>query len=110
MAKHDGAFAEFYARQEGLCYLCEEPFDLDKIRGDRYWCIDHDHRCCPPGRSCVNCRRGLAHFTCNRIIGLAGNDPDRMRRIASNFADMTKVMNQVMPLSCPETPSSGPPS
>jgi hypothetical protein len=51
------------------------------MRG-RSTAIDHYHGCCPPKRSCDLCRRGLACSKCNSLIGLAGDDPDRLRRIA----------------------------
>jgi hypothetical protein len=47
--------------------------------------LDHDHRCCPRGKSCQYCRRGLACPECNQLIGLAHDDPDRLRRIAANL-------------------------
>jgi hypothetical protein len=31
--------------------------------------VDHDHGCCDPGTSCGKCVRGLAHTTCNLLIG-----------------------------------------
>lgn len=62
--------------QGGCCYLCGRDLaELDVI-------IEHDHRCCPEGRSCRNCRRGLACKDCNSAIGLAGDDPNRLRRMA----------------------------
>jgi hypothetical protein len=73
--------AELYAKQNGRCYLCGEPGDLDEM------VIDHDHRCsCGPRYTCRNCRRGLAHSQCNTLIGLAGDDPEKLHRIAGNLA------------------------
>lgn len=71
-------FARMVADQDGRCYLCgdELPDDPQKVH------IDHDHTCCPDGKSCPACRRGLACRDCNHIIGLAHDDPDRLRRIA----------------------------
>jgi hypothetical protein len=66
------------AAQDGLCYLCERPL------GDTVL-IDHDHNCCPPLRSCRGCRRGMACGMCNPLIGYAGDDPARLRLIASNL-------------------------
>jgi hypothetical protein len=81
--RHRGAIHEqLWEAQGGLCYLCEEP--LPPI-GSRGLHIDHDHGCCPAGRSCPNCRRGLAHFNCNAAIGNAGDDPVRLRRMAGNL-------------------------
>ena len=78
----DELIAELWHKQDGKCYLCEAPLDLDEYRGVQ---LDHDHSCCPLGRSCANCRRGLACQPCNKLIGLARDDPDRLRRIAGNL-------------------------
>ncbi len=44
----DAMWAGMWDAQKGLCYLCEEPlvpgFDTH---------IDHDHSCCPKGRTCL---------------------------------------------------------
>ena len=70
-------YEQRWQEQDGKCYLCGKPLDeLDRI------CIEHDHRCCGPDRSCEMCRRGLACNPCNAIVGLAGEDPDALRRIA----------------------------
>jgi hypothetical protein len=37
--------------------------------GTRPWTIDHDHNCCPPGKSCQKCRRGILCFKCNTGLG-----------------------------------------
>lgn len=70
--------------QDGKCYLCGDELAYDDA------VIDHDHRCCPnvSGRvtSCKYCRRGLACGPCNTIIGMAADDPDRLRRIADALA------------------------
>ncbi len=63
-------------------------------RSDRRSVIDHDHDCCRPmptrrgvrTGSCSYCRRGLACERCNHVIGHAGDDPERLRRIADNLA------------------------
>ena len=34
----------------------------------RGWTIDHDHRCCPPGKSCGKCIRGVLCHPCNMVI------------------------------------------
>ena len=74
-------FARLWQAQDGKCYLCEGPLGPDQA--DCH--VDHDHSCCPSGRSCEKCRRGLAHPLCNWIVGYAGDDPDRLRRIADNL-------------------------
>ena len=75
----EGWFAAAWEQQDGRCYLCGEPMDPKQAH------IDHDHRCCPKNSSCRYCRRGIAHPTCNTLIGLAGDDPDRLHRIAENL-------------------------
>jgi Recombination endonuclease VII len=74
-------FARAWESQQGCCYLCEEALDPDGMIH-----IDHDHNCCPPRKSCDNCRRGLACPRCNHVIGKAKDDPDLLRRIADNLA------------------------
>jgi hypothetical protein len=79
------------AAQDGLCYLCGDllPDDPSEVS------IDHDHRCCPSGFSCRSCRRGLAHDQCNTLIGLAGDDPARLRRIAANLAQAQRRIGRL---------------
>src|SRR5262245_20840094 len=68
-----------YVAQNGCCYLCGEKLDTEKVNRIH---IDHDHRQCPPEKSCTVCRRGLACRGCNRAIGMAEEDPGRLRRMA----------------------------
>lgn len=67
--------------QKGLCYLCDDPLpgESRKIH------TDHDRACCPKSRSCGKCVRGIACEGCNTGIGLLGDDPDRIRRIADSL-------------------------
>lgn len=67
--------------QGGCCYLCGDPIGRTGLGTH----IDHDHSCCPKGRSCKICRRGLACATCNTAIGMARDDPDRLLAIALNL-------------------------
>jgi hypothetical protein len=75
-------FAALAAAQNRCCYLCGEPLDLDQPRSIH---VDHDHSCCRGTRSCGSCIRGLACDDCNRGIGMFGDDPERMRRVADNL-------------------------
>ncbi len=70
--------AAMAADQDGLCYLCGEPLPDE----NRKVHVDHDHSCCRGSRSCGACIRGLTCNDCNTGIGLFGDDPDRMRRVA----------------------------
>jgi len=70
------------AAQEGRCCYCQRPLPEDRKQVH----IDHDHSCtCGPRRTCVACRRGLACWSCNALIGNAGDDPDRLEIILVNF-------------------------
>jgi Recombination endonuclease VII len=68
--------------QNGCCYLCGEPLDLDHPRTVH---VDHDHTCCPGSRTCGACIRGIACDPCNRGIGYFRDDPGRMRRVADQL-------------------------
>lgn len=70
-------YEELFVTQEGLCAVCGEP----PGEGE-FLAVDHDHSCCPTGRACGNCVRGLMHRKCNRAIGLLGDDPAVLERAA----------------------------
>lgn len=70
-----------YLKQNGLCYLCWDPLPENLVKA----AIDHDHACCPGTTSCGKCVRGIACSSCNRLIGIARDDPYRLRRIADNL-------------------------
>src|SRR6185312_16728375 len=70
---------ELWEHQGRCCYLCGRALPVaDAV-------IDHDHRCCPPKRSCSSCRRGLACGQCNTLIAWAADNPDVLRTIAANL-------------------------
>ena len=75
-------FNAFWEAQDGKCYLCGDPLQPDLPKAIH---LDHDHACCPLGKSCERCRRGLACVECNHLIAKARDDPDRLRRIADNL-------------------------
>lgn len=89
----DELFAQLWHAQDGKCYLCGDPLDREKYRGIH---LDHDHSCCPLGRSCEACRRGLSCPGCNRLIGHANDDPDRLRRIADSLEIANILVRQRM--------------
>lgn len=78
-AMHPEDWRAMRAGQDGRCYLCQEllPDDPRKVA------VDHDHRCCPPERSCATCRRGLACINCNTAIGMARDNPALLRMMAA---------------------------
>lgn len=75
---------EMFDRQLGLCYLCDDPLDLDAKR-QRAIHVDHDHSCCPGDRTCGKCIRGIACARCNQGIGSFRDDPDRMIKAAERL-------------------------
>lgn len=59
--------------QAGVCAIHGGP---ETRKGAIWFCVDHDHMCCPPKKSgqthcCKNCIRGLLCHDCNVMIGLA---------------------------------------
>lgn len=77
---HHGLWPEdwvaLWNEQDECCYLCGEELILEEAH------VDHDHSCCRKGFSCPTCRRGLAHRVCNIMIGMADDDPAKLRRLA----------------------------
>lgn len=76
--------------QQGCCYLCGR--DLGEVT--KHIHLDHDHRCCPPSKSCHKCRRGLACNKCNVIAGWARDDPELLRKIADNLEIAVKAVTE----------------
>ena len=66
------AWWDMFNQQEGKC-VCGKEFGSSH----KDWaCVDHDHACCPSGKSCCGkCIRGLLCNVCNRILGIAHDDP-----------------------------------
>lgn len=56
--------AEVIKRDLGVCDLCGGP----PAKG-RSLHVDHDHACCPGGRTCGQCNRGFLCQTCNMGLG-----------------------------------------
>ena len=82
-------------QQMGRCYLCLEPLDGTRPRAVH---IDHDHGCCQPTRSCAECRRGLAHSRCNRLLSWAGDDPEWLRRVADHLEAANRRVRSHQPV------------
>lgn len=70
--------AEFrakYDEQEGGCAICSVKF---RTRAEIH--VDHDHRCCPAGKSCGTCVRGLLCRNCNTMIGFANDNIEVLQK------------------------------
>jgi hypothetical protein len=74
------------ARQGYRCALCTST----SARKDRPWLsVDHDHDCCPVGRSCGRCVRGLLCSRCNTWISVLwpkGHQPHDPAQAAATIA------------------------
>lgn len=68
-----------WRQQDGRCYLCGEEVEMAAA------VLDHDHRCHREGYNCTVCRRGIACQRCNKVIGLARDEPALLRLIARNL-------------------------
>jgi Recombination endonuclease VII len=84
------AYDAIYDGQHGQCPWCGKPgtrqTEMFRHEGVGWWpvskeimVIDHDHTCCPSGRSCGGCVRCLMHRTCNL-------------QYQSNFKDLPELM------------------
>lgn len=61
--------------QEGVCKICSGPQSHGGSRLD----VDHDHNCCPIGKSCGRCVRGLLCRNCNTGLGLFQDNTELLR-------------------------------
>lgn len=66
-------YDKMYFRQNGVCLTCGKPETAKNQYGLRRLAVDHDHI---SGRV-----RGLLCTCCNRLIGLARNDVNILKRI-----------------------------
>lgn len=84
------SFYAIEAEQGGVCRVCECPAPQPELYSHG-WKVDHDPACCDLPRhtgrqvSCGKCVRGLLCHNCNVAIGLAHEDPDRLRRLAAHI-------------------------
>jgi len=64
-------------KQKGCCAICgiSQP---DKNSKNKYFCLDHDHNCCPTQKTCGKCIRGLLCHNCNRGLGQFKDNTDIM--------------------------------
>jgi len=76
------------ADQGGVCLICGQSPDAIATRITRL-VVDHDHKCCPGTRSCGKCVRGLLCNWCNRLLGMALDDPERLHA-GARYLETTK--------------------
>lgn len=75
------------ARQYGLEVDLLDSYLSDRVcfacgATDVALAVDHDHRCCVSSRKvCGECVRGLLCDSCNKALGLVGDDIERLRSL-----------------------------
>lgn len=87
-AEYDAMFEA----QGGVCAICERP------PGARALSVDHDHTCCPRGRSCGQCIRGLLCDDCNNALGRFQDDVTRMLKAVEYVSQVTAPKVEKRPL------------
>lgn len=71
--------------QDHACAICGGTNKNGKVLA-----VDHDHACCPGGRSCGSCVRGLLCNDCNLSIGRMDDDPTRLDKAKQYILDFRK--------------------
>lgn len=56
------------------CELCDARLTESSAH------MDHDHACCPRGKYCPHCFRGVLCNQCNTGLGALGDTPERLER------------------------------
>lgn len=79
-------FAEYNKMLQSQNYVCAICHGVNKTTGKDLF-VDHDHACCPGGRSCGSCVRGLLCNDCNLSIGRMDDDPTRLVKAAQYILD-----------------------
>ena len=77
--------------QGGVCGIC----GVDQCDTGNRFSVDHDHLCCPKGRSCGKCVRGILCRGCNIGIGNLGDSIETLNRAAEYLERTT------MKVTCP---------
>ena len=66
-------YEQMLAAQGGGCAIC-----AGQNPKNRMLAIDHDHSCCPGGRTCGGCVRGLLCDSCNHGLGKFRDSPETL--------------------------------
>lgn len=91
-------------QQGGQCRICLEP------PGWKALAVDHDHGCCPDGKTCGRCIRGLLCEYCNPGLGMLYDNPDLLARAAEYLRRPFLILPPplVPARKVPATPGSAP--
>lgn len=76
-------FDALFDAQGRVCDICgtSDP-------GRSYWCVDHDHACCPgSNKTCGKCIRGILCHRCNHALGNVRDNPDTLARMIEYLAE-----------------------
>ena len=84
---------------QGGCLICGTMRP-----GPHGWVVDHDHGCCGPVKSCARCQRGILCGDCNTALGMAHDDPARLRKMAAYLEAHKASVDRLSPLT--QSPSS----
>lgn len=77
--------AAMLVEQDGGCAIC----GVGAPGGRGGWHVDHDHSCCPAGRSCIRCIRGLLCTRCNVGLGNFGDSSASLLAAAEYLLNST---------------------
>jgi hypothetical protein len=81
-------FDIMFAKQGNACAICKTTDP-----GHAYWCVDHDHACCPSSdKTCGKCIRGILCCKCNHGIGQLDDDVERIRA-AADYLEEARAAN-----------------
>lgn len=70
-------------KQGGGCAICGRT---ENSTPGREFAVDHDHACCPSGKSCGKCIRGILCDDCNVLLGRAHDDANTLLNAISYLA------------------------
>lgn len=80
-------YNEMLDSQNHVCAICE---GTNESSGKDLF-VDHDHSCCPGGRSCGECVRGLLCNMCNWAIGGMKDDPIRLTKAVEYILEFRRT-------------------
>lgn len=80
-------YNEMLDSQNHVCAICE---GTNESSGKDLF-VDHDHSCCPGGRSCGECVRGLLCNDCNLSIGRMRDDPIRLTKAVEYILEFRRT-------------------